>query len=391
MKDVFVVYAKRTAIGNYLGSLSKIPAHNLSSYLIKDALTQNNLGSKDIDEVILGQVLSAAQGQNTARQSSIIAGIDNSVPAYTINKVCGSGLKSIALAFDSILLGNNDLVIAGGHENMSLAPHSSLIRGGVRPGTAELKDTMMLDGLTDAFSATSMGITAENIAKKYLITRDQQDEFAYNSQMKASETIKNKLFKNEILPVEITKNKEKLNFEIDEFVKPNTKLDNLAKLKPAFDKNGSVTAGNSSGINDGAAIIMLASEEAVKKYNLKPLARVSAHASCGVDPSIMGIGPSLAVKKLMTKTGWNLNDLDIVESNEAFAAQAIAVNKILEWDPSIINITGGSIAIGHPIGASGARITVTLINNMLRLKSRKAVSTLCIGGGMGIAMSFENV
>jgi acetyl-CoA C-acetyltransferase len=389
MKEVFVVDAKRTAVGSFMGSLSKIPAHELGAIVIRNLLSRNQLDSGALDEVIMGQVITSGQGQNPARQAAIAAGIDVSVPAYTINKVCGSGLKSVALAFDSIRNGDADLIIAGGQENMSYTPHGIFMRSGVKYGSTDAIDLMAYDGLTDAFSKKPMGITAENVAKKYGITRDVQDEFAFLSQKKASEAINSGHFVNQIVPVKVINKKETIDFILDEFVRGDTSLEQLGKLRPAFDKEGSVTAGNASGINDGAAALLLASSDAVKKYNLNVIARVVSHAASGVEPEIMGIGPSRAVQKLMQKTNWKLQDLDIIESNEAFAAQALAVDKILEWDTSKVNVTGGSIAIGHPIGASGARVTVTLLHNMKRLGAKKALSTLCIGGGMGIAMCFE--
>lgn len=391
MREVYIVEALRTGVANFLGSLSHLKAHEIGALLIKHITDKHRLENNQIDEVILGQVLSAAQGQNPARQASILAGIDIKTPAYTINKVCGSGLKSIALAFDSIALGHSEIVIAGGQESMSNAPHAFTMRKAVKMGNAEMIDTMMIDGLVDAFSKSSMGVTAENIAKKYGISREEQDEFAFHSQMKASDASKNGLFSSQIIPIEIKSKKETIFFQTDEFIRSDSSIETLSKLKPAFDQNGSVTAGNSSGINDGAAAILLASEEAVKKYNLKPIAKIINHASAGVDPQIMGIGPYEAVKKLLTKTNWSIEDLDIIESNEAFAAQAIAVNKLVGWDTKKVNITGGSIAIGHPIGASGARIVVTLLHNLQRLKKRKGLACLCIGGGMGISMSFESI
>ena len=389
-KEVYIIDAKRSAIGNYLGAISKINASDLSAAVIKEILKQNKLDPSAVDEVILGQVLTAGQGQNPARRASINSGLPYHIPSYTINKVCGSAMQSIASAFDSISLGNADIIIAGGQENMSLAPHASLMRQAPKMGDIKFQDLMIYDGLTDVFSNKHMGITAENIAKKYGITREQQDEFALNSQKKASKASKDGLFKNEIVPIDLQTKKEIIKFEDDEFIKHDTKIQNLAKLKPAFDSDsGTVTAGNSSGINDGAAILMLASAEAIEKYNLKPLVRISGHASAGVDPDYMGLGPVEAVKKLNKKLDWRVSDLDLIEANEAFASQAIAVNNLLELDASKVNISGGGIALGHPIGASGARVTVTLVHNMLRLKANKTIATLCIGGGMGIAMGFE--
>lgn len=389
MREVYIVEAKRTAVGNYLGTLATKKAHELGAILVKHIITTHNLPDDSIDEVIIGQVLTAAQGQNPARQAAIHGGLNVTTPAFTVNKVCGSGLKSIALGFDSIKLGHADLIIAGGQESMSLSPHAMLIRQGVRIGNANMIDVMSYDGLTDAFGNIAMGITAENVAKKYDISREEQDEFALKSQQKASNAQKLGLFKNEILPIEVKSKKDEILFQNDEFIRHDTSHEGLSKLKPAFDKFGTVTAGNASGINDGAAILLLASENALKKYNLKPLVRIVNHASSGIDPEIMGVGPYYAVNKLLKKISWNKNELDLMEANEAFASQAIAVNKLLDWDSSKVNISGGSIAIGHPIGASGARIATTLIHNMIRTNAKKALASLCIGGGMGIAMCLE--
>ena len=391
MKEVYIVDAKRTAVGSYLGSISTIKAHDLGCHLIKHILKENNIPNDAIDEIIIGQVLTSGQGQNPARQSAIKAGLDAKIPAFTINKVCGSGLKAIALGYNSIALGHSDLVIAGGQESMSTALHGSMIRQGVKMGDVKLIDLMSYDGLTDAFSGLAMGITAENISERYNISREEQDIFSWNSQMKASKAMTEGKFNSEIVPIEVKIKKESMEFAIDEFVKHNVSLDNLAKLRPAFKENGTVTAGNSSGINDGAALLMIASEEAIIKFNLTPIARIIGHASAGVKPEIMGIGPTEAVKKLLYKTGLSIDAFDLIEANEAFAAQAIAVNRILKWDMNKVNISGGSIAIGHPIGASGARITTTLIHNMKKTASKRGLATLCIGGGMGIAMNFEIV
>ncbi|MDX2050005.1 MAG: acetyl-CoA C-acetyltransferase [Rickettsiaceae bacterium] len=391
MKPVYIVDAKRTAVGSFLGSLQDFKAHELTVILLKHLLDLHKIPTNAIDEIIMGQVLSAGQGQNPARQASILSGIDIKTPAFTINKVCGSGLKAIALGFDSITLGDADLIIAGGHESMSSTPHGAVLRKGAKMGDISFTDFMMFDGLVDAFGNYSMGITAENIAEKYQITREEQDEFALISQQKASKAQKNGYFKSEIVKVPITKKKEQIEFAEDEFIRHDSSIESLSKLKPAFKKDGTVTAGNASGINDGSAILILASEAALKKYNLKPIAKMVAHASAGVDPAIMGIGPSEATKKLLRKINTNVDALELIESNEAFAAQSIAVNKLIGWDVSKVNISGGSIAIGHPIGASGARITTTLLHNMQRLKAKNGVATLCIGGGMGIAAYFERI
>ncbi len=391
MKEVYVVDAKRTAVGSFLGSLSGLKGHELGSIIINNLMASNKIHSEDLDEVIIGQVLTAGQGQNPARQAAVNAGIDFAVPAYNINKVCGSGLKAIALAFDSIALGRADLIIAGGQESMSNSLHGSLIRKGNKMGDMNINDLMLSDGLIDAFNKYHMGITAENVARKYNISRNSQDEFAYNSQVKASRASKAGYFKAEIVPVPIKVKKETASFHEDEFIRHDSDIAALTKLKPAFDASGTVTAANSSGINDGSAMFLLASEEAVKKYHLTPVAKILNHASAGVDPSIMGIGPATAVNKLLSKTYFNKNQIEIFELNEAFAAQAIAVNTLLEIDPARVNISGGAIAIGHPIGASGARIAVTLVHNMIRARAKHGVAGLCIGGGMGIAMSFERL
>ncbi len=389
MNEVYVVLAKRTAIGSYLGSLSSLTATQLGEKLISHIMKTANLPDDAIDEVIIGQVLTAGQGQNPARQASIKAGLSNKTPAMTINKVCGSGLKSIALAYDSIALGYNNLVIAGGQESMSTAFHGALIRQNVRMGDIKLTDLMSFDGLTDAFSYKAMGVTAENVAEKYAITREEQDIFALDSQQKASNAITSGYFKAEILPIEQQTKKGLVEFAEDEFVKPQSTLENLAKLRTVFKENGTVTAGNASGINDGAAMLLLASEDAIKKFNLKPIARILGHAAAGVAPEIMGIAPASAVEKLLLKTKTKLDSIDLIEANEAFASPSVALNKLLGWNTDKVNITGGAIALGHPIGASGARIATTLIHNMLRKQERKGLATLCIGGGLGIAMSFE--
>ncbi|MDX1923686.1 MAG: acetyl-CoA C-acetyltransferase [Rickettsiaceae bacterium] len=391
MREVFVVDAKRTAVGSFLGSLAGFKAHELGAIVIEHLVKTHNLPSNAIDEVIIGQVLTGGQGQNPARHASVKGGIDISTPAFTINKVCGSGLKSIGLGFNSIALGEADLIIAGGQESMSTAPHGALVRQPQKMGDVSLVDFMIKDGLWDVFNNYHMGTTAENVAKKYGITREQQDEFALNSQTKASKAIKEGHFQSQIVPVDVKVKKDIVKFEVDEFVRSDTSLETLAKLRPAFDPSGTVTAGNASGINDGAAMFLLASKDAIEKYKLKPIAKIIGYASSGVDPAIMGIGPSEAVKKLLTKLNYTKKDIDFFELNEAFASQAIAVNKLLELDGNVVNLTGGAIAIGHPIGASGARIATTLIHNLIRLKAKRAIAALCIGGGMGIAMCFETL
>lgn len=391
MNEVYIVEAKRTAVGSFCGSLSSVGAHILGAEVIKSLLQESSLKAEYVDEVILGQVLIGGKGQNPARQASILAGLPDSVPSMTINQVCGSGLRAVMLAASTIASGNAEIIIAGGQENMSLAEHSALLRNGTKMGEVKFKDMMIIDGLWDAFHDYHMGITAENLAKKYNISRQEQDEFALGSQQKAYKAKAEGKFKDEIIPIKIKVKKEEVVFDQDEFIKSDTSLEALAKLKPAFLPDGTVTAGNASGINDGGAAVIVASLEAVKKYNLKPLAKIIAYAHTGVQPEIMGIGPAAATQKVLAKAGWNIGDLDLIESNEAFAAQAIAVNKELGWDTSKINVNGGAIAIGHPIGASGSRVLVSLLHEMKRRNSKKALATLCIGGGMGVAMLLEGM
>jgi len=389
MREVFITHAKRTAVGSFLGSLSQIPAPALGASVIKAILDDSKLDNKLISEVILGQVITGGSGQNPARQTAIKAGIDTSVPAVTINKVCGSGLKAVSIAANAIACKQADLIIAGGQENMSLGMHGTYIRGGKKFGDEKLIDFMMYDGLTDVFSGVAMGITAENIAKKFNISREMQDEFAVKSQTKAAAAQKNGRFKNEIVPIEIQIKKETKIFDYDEGIRGDSSLEVLSKLRPAFDPAGTVTAGNASTINDGAAAVLVASEEAVKKYNLNPIARIVSTGMSGVDPSIMGTGPVPASKLALLRAGWNIDDLDLIEANEAFAVQACYVNEQMKWDTSKVNVNGGAVAIGHPIGASGARVLVTLLHEMQKISAKKALATLCIGGGMGIAMCFE--
>jgi acetyl-CoA C-acetyltransferase len=389
MREVFITHAKRTAVGSFLGSLSQIPAPALGASVIKAILDESKVDNKLISEVILGQVITGGSGQNPARQTAIKAGIDTSVPAVTINKVCGSGLKAVSIAANAIASKEADLIIAGGQENMSLGMHGTYIRGGKKFGDEKLIDFMMYDGLTDVFSGVAMGITAENIAKKFNISREMQDEFAVKSQAKAAAAQKNRRFKNEIVPIEIQIKKETKIFDYDEGIRGDSSLEVLSKLRPAFDPAGTVTAGNASTINDGAAAVLVASEEAVKKYNLNPIARIVSTGMCGVDPSIMGTGPVPASKLALLRAGWSIDDLDLIEANEAFAVQACYVNEQMKWDTSKVNVNGGAVAIGHPIGASGARVLVTLLHEMQKISAKKALATLCIGGGMGIAMCFE--
>ena len=389
MTDVFITSAIRTGVGSFSGSLSSLQAHDLGKVVIKDSLKKSSVESSEVDEVIFGQVLSAGTGQNPARQASINAGIDKETPAYVVNQVCGSGLRTVALGFQSIKNQDANVVIAGGQESMSQSPHCMHLRSGTKMGDTKMVDTMIKDGLWDAFNGYHMGTTAENVAEQFQITREQQDEFAYNSQLKASKAKAEGLFKDEITPVEIATRKETIVFDQDEYIKDNVQLEKLASLRPAFSKDGSVTAANASGINDGAAALTLMNEAEMTKRNLEPLGRIVSWASVGVDPSIMGTGPIPSVRKALDKAGWNINDLDLIESNEAFAAQSCAVNKDLGWDPSKVNVNGGAIAIGHPIGASGARILVTLLHQMKRQDAKKGLATLCIGGGMGIALCVE--
>jgi acetyl-CoA C-acetyltransferase len=389
MTDVFITSAIRTGVGSFSGSLSSLQAHDLGKVVIKDSLKKSSVKSSEVDEVIFGQVLSAGTGQNPARQASMNAGIDKETPAYVVNQVCGSGLRTVALGFQSIKNQDANIVIAGGQESMSQSPHCMHLRSGTKMGDTKMIDTMIKDGLWDAFNGYHMGTTAENVAEQFQITREQQDEFAYNSQLKASKAKAEGLFKDEITPVEIVTKKETIVFDQDEYIKDNVQLEKLASLRPAFSKDGSVTAANASGINDGAAALTLMNEVEMTKRNLEPLGRIVSWASVGVDPSIMGTGPIPSVRRALDKAGWNINDLDLIESNEAFAAQSCAVNKDLGWDPSKVNVNGGAIAIGHPIGASGARILVTLLHQMKRQDAKKGLATLCIGGGMGIALCVE--
>jgi len=390
MDDVVIVAAGRTAVGKFGGSLAKIPASELGAHVIKGLLAKTGIDPNLIGEAILGQVLTAAVGQNAARQAVIKAGLPSSIPAFTINKVCGSGLKATHLAAQAIKCGDANIIIAGGQENMSAAPHAmNGSRDGFRMGDFKMVDTMIVDGLSDVYNQYHMGITAENVAKKYEITRAEQDEFALQSQLKAEAAQKAGKFKDEILPLEIANKKGTVVFDSDEYIKPGSSLDSLTGLRPAFAKDGTVTAGNASGLNDGAAAVIMMSASQAKELGLKPLARIKAYASSGLDPAIMGMGPVSASRLCLKKAGWTHEELDLMEINEAFAAQAIAVNKEMGWDTSKINVNGGAIAIGHPIGASGARILVTLIHEMIRRDAKKGLAALCIGGGMGVALAIE--
>ncbi|MCJ1882025.1 acetyl-CoA C-acetyltransferase [Pseudomonas nitroreducens] len=391
MQEVVIVAATRTAIGSFQGSLATLPAHELGAAVIRSLLQQTSLDPARVDEVILGQTLTAGAGQNPARQASIAAGLPNTVPAMTVNKVCGSGLKALHLAAQAIRCGDADIVIAGGQESMSLAPYVMPgARTGLRMGHAKLVDSMIQDGLWDAFNDYHMGITAENLVEKYGISREDQDAFAAESQRKAAEAIEAGRFKTEITAIEIPQRKgEALRFDTDEQPRAGTTAESLAKLKPAFKKDGSVTAGNASTLNDGAAAVLLMSAAKAAELGLPVLARIAAYANAGVAPAIMGIGPVSATRRCLEKAGWQLADLDLIEANEAFAAQALSVGKELGWDASKVNVNGGAIALGHPIGASGCRVLVTLLHEMLRRDAKKGLATLCIGGGQGVALALQ--
>jgi acetyl-CoA C-acetyltransferase len=389
MLDVAIVSATRTAIGNFLGGLSTVTATDLGVSVIKNALAKISLNAIDIDEVILGQVLVAGSGQNPARQSAIRAGCRQESTAITINQVCGSGLRAVAMGVQAIKNGDAKIIVAGGQENMSLAMHASYHRSGTKMGDIKLLDTMIQDGLWDAFNNYHMGVTAENIAEKFKISREDQDKFAVASQNKASNAQQQGYFKDEITPITIKNRKGDTIIDQDEFIRHDASFEGLSKLRPAFNENGTITAGNASGLNDGAAVVVLMSVDEAKKRNLKPLAIIKSWASVGVDPKIMGTGPVPASKLALEKAGWTINDLDLIEANEAFAAQAICVNQEMGWDINKVNVNGGAIAIGHPIGASGCRVLVTLLYEMRRRKVQKGLATLCIGGGMGIALTVE--
>lgn len=391
MQDVVIVAAGRTAIGSFGGSLSTLPAHQLGATVIKSLMEKAGLGPDQVDEVILGQVLAAGCGQNPARQSVIAAGLNETTPAMTINKVCGSGLKALHLATQAIRLGDTDIIIAGGQENMSLSPHLlPNSRNGQRMGPWTAQDSMIVDGLWDAFNDIHMGVTAENIAKQFSISREDQDAFAAASQQKALAAIEAGRFKDEIIPVAIPQRKgDPVIFDTDENPRAGTTAEKLAGMRPAFDKEGSVTAGNASSINDGAAAVILCSAAKAEALGLPVLARIKAYASAGVDPKIMGTGPIPATRQCLEKAGWSLDDLELVEANEAFAAQALCVNRELGWDTEKVNVNGGAIALGHPIGASGCRVLVSLIYEMQKRDAKKGLTTLCIGGGQGVALAIE--
>ena len=389
MTDIVIASAARTPVGSFNGALSGVSAHYLGQVAILEAMKRANVAPGDVDEAILGQILTAGQGQNPARQAAIGAGIPVEKTAYGINQLCGSGLRAVALAFQAIKSGDSNIVVAGGQESMSQAPHAMYLRGGTKMGNAEMVDTMIKDGLWDAFHGYHMGTTAENVAQKWQITREEQDKFAMASQNKAEAAQKAGKFKDEIASVTIKGRKGDVVVSDDEYPKHGTTLETLTKLRPAFDKNGTVTAGNASGINDGAAALILMTAKEAEKRGVKPLARIVAWATAGVEPAIMGSGPIPASKAALAKAGWKVEDLDLIEANEAFAAQACAVNKTLGWDPAKVNVNGGAIAIGHPVGASGARVLTTLLYEMGRRNAKKGLATLCIGGGMGIAMCVE--
>ena len=390
MEEVVIVSAARTAVGKFGGSLAKTAAPELGATVIKALLARSGISPEQINEVILGQVLTAGGGQNPARQAVIKSGLPNGIPAFVVGKVCGSGLKATHLAAQAIMCGDASVIIAGGQENMSASPHVLLgSRDGQRMGDWKMVDTMISDGLWDVYNQYHMGTTAENVAKKFDISRAQQDEFAAGSQNKAEAAQKAGKFKDEIVPVELVSKKGTVVFDNDEFIKAGTTVDSLSGLRPAFDKTGTVTAGNASGLNDGAAAVLMMSARKAAELGLKPLARIKSYASAGLDPSIMGMGPVPASQLCLKKAGWSAKDLDLMEINEAFAAQACAVNKEMGWDTSKINVNGGAIAIGHPIGASGCRVLVTLLHEMIRRDAKRGLTSLCIGGGMGVALAVE--
>ncbi|MBB3149332.1 acetyl-CoA C-acetyltransferase [Phyllobacterium trifolii] len=390
-QSIVIASAARTPVGSFNGAFANVPAHELGAAVIKEVLSRAGVDGADVDEVIMGQVLGAGEGQNPARQAAMAAGIPQEATAWGLNQVCGSGLRAVALGMQQIAMGDATIVVAGGQESMSLSPHCAHLRSGTKMGDMKLIDTMIKDGLTDAFHGYHMGITAENIATKWQLTREEQDKFALGSQNKAEAAQKAGKFKDEIVPFTVKTRKGDVVVADDEYIRHGATLDSLAKLRPAFDKDGTVTAGNASGLNDGAAAVVLMSEEEAKRRGIKPLARIASWATAGVDPSIMGTGPIPASRKALEKAGWTAEDLDLVEANEAFAAQACAVNKDLGFNPDIVNVNGGAIAIGHPIGASGARVLNTLLFELKRRNGTKGLATLCIGGGMGVALCVERI
>ncbi|WP_299814536.1 acetyl-CoA C-acetyltransferase [uncultured Jannaschia sp.] len=389
MTNVVIASAARTPVGSFLGAFANTPAHELGAAVIEEVVARAGVDKSEVSETILGQVLTAAQGQNPARQAHILAGLPEESAAWGINQVCGSGLKAVALGAQHIQLGDAAIIVAGGQESMSLAPHAQTIRQGQKMGNMKLVDTMITDGLWDAFNDYHMGSTAENVAEKWQISRDQQDEFAVASQNKAEAAQKDGRFKDEIVGFTVKTRKGETVVDQDEYIRHGANMEAMQKLRPAFSKDGSVTAANASGLNDGAAATLLMSVEEAEKRGIEPLARIVSYATAGLDPKVMGVGPIYASRRALDKAGWKVDDLDLVEANEAFAAQACAVNKDMGWDPSIVNVNGGAIAIGHPIGASGARVLNTLLFEMKRRGAKKGLATLCIGGGMGVAMCVE--
>ncbi|MBT8414627.1 MAG: acetyl-CoA C-acetyltransferase [Boseongicola sp.] len=389
MTNVVIASAGRTAVGSFSGSFANTPAHDLGAAVIEALVERAGIDKSEVSETILGQVLTAAQGQNPARQAHINAGLPKEASAWSINQVCGSGLRTVALGAQHIMLGDADIVVAGGQENMSMSPHAQAIRAGQKMGDLKFIDTMIKDGLWDAFNGYHMGQTAENVADQWQITREMQDEFAVGSQNKAEAAQKAGRFDDEVIAYTIKTRKGDIVVDKDEYIRHGASIENMQKLRPAFTKEGSVTAANASGINDGAAGVLLMSADNAEKRGIQPLARIASYATAGLDPSIMGVGPIYASRKALDKAGWSVGDLDLVEANEAFAAQACAVNKDMGWDPEIVNVNGGAIAIGHPIGASGARVLNTLLFEMQRRDAKKGLATLCIGGGMGVALCVE--
>lgn len=388
-EDIVIASAGRTAVGSFGGAFSTTPAHDLGSAVIKGVLERAGVASDEVDEVILGQVLTAGQGQNPARQASINAGLPIETTAWGLNQVCGSGLRAVAIGMQQIANGDADIIVAGGQENMTLSPHVQHLRSGVKMGDYAMVDSMIKDGLWDAFNGYHMGTTAENVAKEFQITRDQQDEFALASQNKAEAAQKAGKFKDEIIPFTVKTRKGETVVEDDEYIRHGATIENMQKLRPAFDREGSVTAANASGLNDGAAAVVLMTAAEAEKRGLTPLARIASWSTAGVEPRVMGTGPIPASKKALEKAGWSIDDLDLVEANEAFAAQACAVNQGLGWNTDMVNVNGGAIAIGHPIGASGCRVLVTLLHEMQKRDAKKGLATLCIGGGMGVALTVE--
>lgn len=391
MTNVVIASAARTPVGSFGGTLSGLPAHELGKVAIEAVVSRAGIEKAEVSETIMGQILTAGQGQNPARQAHINAGLPQESAAWGINQLCGSGLRAVAIGAQHVQLGDADVVIAGGQESMSLAPHVSMLRTGARMGNLAFIDSMIMDGLTDAFHDYHMGTTAENIATKWQISRDEQDEFAVASQNKAEAAQKASKFADEITPVLVKTRRDEVTIDRDEYIKHGVDIAALQKLRPAFSMDGTVTAGNASGINDGAAAVLLMSETTATAKNIRPMARIVSYATAGVDPAIMGIGPVTASRKALAKAGWTVDDLDLIEANEAFAAQAIAVNRDMGWDPARVNVNGGAIAIGHPIGASGARVLNTLLFEMQRQQVQKGLATLCIGGGMGVAMCIERL